>query len=407
MLEGADNKDIQEGSSSGLAGSRNALVYLVCQSLSLLGDTMLTLALGVWVKSLTGSSSLAGLTIFFSTIPIVFAPLAGVVVDRFRRRPMLIIFNCVAAIVILPLLMVKTANQLWVIYFTMVAYGCVALVQSTAQAAFVPSLVRGNSISRFNSALIFLRNLIRLFGPPLGAIVLAISGKNILVIADSLSFLVAAIGICFIPIAEGKPDKSERPIEALVAGLHYLRFARPLRDVIVALALGLAIIGLVETVNFSLIAGLHLRTEYVAVLLSAQGIGAISVAPFMPAALRHKSENLVVSSGLAVCALGSAILLLPALFTAIVGSAILGAGVTAITVASNTFLQRSTPKHLLGRVDSAASAALTIPYTFFIGLGALMVGLVDFRFLVVAMVAIMISGSLWLRWRSSRNNSWA
>ena len=54
---------------------RDARVYLAGQSLSLLGDTALWLALAVWAKDLTGSSSAAGLVIFSFAAPQLLAPL--------------------------------------------------------------------------------------------------------------------------------------------------------------------------------------------------------------------------------------------------------------------------------------------------------------------------------------------
>ena len=46
-----------------LLAHRDARWFLIGQSLSLLGDTALWLALGPWAKELTGSSSAAGLVI--------------------------------------------------------------------------------------------------------------------------------------------------------------------------------------------------------------------------------------------------------------------------------------------------------------------------------------------------------
>lgn len=68
----------------------NARWYLGGQTFSLFGDVAHWLAMGIWVKELTGSSGQAGLTFFFFGIATVLAPLAGLVVDRLRRRPVLI-----------------------------------------------------------------------------------------------------------------------------------------------------------------------------------------------------------------------------------------------------------------------------------------------------------------------------
>ena len=50
-----------------LLALRDARLFLAGQSLSLLGDTALWLALGLWVKDLTGSSSAGSPSIATST----------------------------------------------------------------------------------------------------------------------------------------------------------------------------------------------------------------------------------------------------------------------------------------------------------------------------------------------------
>ncbi len=67
--------------------SRDARVYLIGQSFSLLGDTSMFLALGIWTKELTHSNADAGLTFFFGAAAQLLAPFAGMLVDRVRRRP--------------------------------------------------------------------------------------------------------------------------------------------------------------------------------------------------------------------------------------------------------------------------------------------------------------------------------
>ena len=67
---------------------RDARVYLTGQVFSLFGDTALWLAMGIWVKTLTGSNAAAGLVFFFATAPVLLAPLTGLLVDRVRRRPL-------------------------------------------------------------------------------------------------------------------------------------------------------------------------------------------------------------------------------------------------------------------------------------------------------------------------------
>ena len=69
-------------------------------STSMLGDSIMLLVLSIWVKTLTGSSAMAGFTFFFMTLPAIFAPLAGAWLDRVRRKPLLVWGNIASAVAV-------------------------------------------------------------------------------------------------------------------------------------------------------------------------------------------------------------------------------------------------------------------------------------------------------------------
>src|SRR5712692_335454 len=87
-----------------LLAFRNARLYFIGQTLSLFGDTALYLALAIWVKSLTGSNAAAGLVFFFLALPSIAAPVGGLLVDRVRRRPLMIVVDLLVGGTVLLLL---------------------------------------------------------------------------------------------------------------------------------------------------------------------------------------------------------------------------------------------------------------------------------------------------------------
>ena len=70
-----------------------------------------------------------------------------------------------------------------------------------------------------------------------------------------------------------------------------------------------------------------------------------------------------------------------------VGKALFGLGLPWIIVAMLTLLQRSTPANLQGRAFAASELALGAPQTLSIALGAALVALVDYRFVLVVQAA--------------------
>ena len=99
-----------------LLAHRDARIYLAGQSLSTLGDSALWLAMGIWVKLLTGSSSAAGLVFFAFICGTCLGPLTGVLTDRVRRRPLLITANLATGALVCLLLLVGGRSGVWLIY---------------------------------------------------------------------------------------------------------------------------------------------------------------------------------------------------------------------------------------------------------------------------------------------------
>ena len=99
-----------------LLSYRDARLLLAGQSLSAFGDWAMLIVLAVWMKSLTGSSALAGLTFFVFAAGSLLAPLGGLLADRVRRRPLMIVSDCVLGAFVLVLLLVHDRSDAWLIY---------------------------------------------------------------------------------------------------------------------------------------------------------------------------------------------------------------------------------------------------------------------------------------------------
>jgi len=131
---------------------RNARIYLLGDVVSTLGDSALWLAMAIWLKELTGSSSRAGLVVFCYAIGGLASPAGGVIADRFRRRPLLIWSNLCGAVVVLGILLVHDRSQLWIVYLVIFCYGLVGSVIGPAQTALLPSLVPEDLLAEANAA---------------------------------------------------------------------------------------------------------------------------------------------------------------------------------------------------------------------------------------------------------------
>jgi len=124
------------------------------------------------------------------------------------------------------------------------------------------------------------------------------------------------------------------------------------------------------------------------VLSTAQGAGAIAGGLAAGAALRRHGDGRVMGLGMLLFAVGEAGLLVPSTAVVLAGFAVAGSGVSLAVIGYFTAVQLRTPAHLQGRVNSAADVLVGVPQTISIALGAGLVGIVDYRALIVVMAAV-------------------
>src|SRR2546425_10280823 len=130
---------------------RDARVFLLGAAVSMLGDSAMFLVLGIWAKDLTHSNAAAGLVFFVLALPSLFAPLAGLVVDRVRKRPLLIATNLLFGTSLLVLLFVHGRGELWLIYLVAGLYGTAGIVLFSARSAFLTVMLPRELLGEANA----------------------------------------------------------------------------------------------------------------------------------------------------------------------------------------------------------------------------------------------------------------
>jgi MFS family permease len=370
---------------------RDARIYIAGQSFSIIGDSALWLAMGIWVKILTGSNSAAGLTFFAFICGCMTAPLSGVVVDRLRRRPLLIAANLGGAALVCVLLLAGGRGQVWLIYAVMFGYGAVNGLITAAQTALLTVLVPGDLLGEANSALQMLSQGLRLITPLLGAGLLALAGARPVILLDAGTFAVAAAAVLALRLREPRPDRARARWRAeFTAGLRHVADTRALRRPLIACVIAVSAFGFFETVPFAVVGqGLHRSPEFLGVLNSLQGAGALIGGALAAPLMRRTSERALMAGGLAACAAATLLLITGSLPLVLLAMAGVGLCVVWINVGAVTLIQRRTPGPLLGRVDAALEFAVVVPQAASIALGAALIAAVNYRILLVAMAAVI------------------
>jgi len=377
---------------------RDARVFLLGSAVSMLGDSAMFLVLGIWAKALTGSNAAAGLVFFVLVLPSLFSPLAGLVVDRVRKRPLLIATNCLIGAALLLLLFVHGRNDLWLIYLVAGLYGTSGLVLFSARSAFLTTMLPRELLGDANAIFATVREGLRLLSPLVGAGLYAAFGGGVVAVADATTFAAFAVAIALVRTPEPKPVREDHAfLTELAAGVRHVFATLPLRQIILATGACLLVVGFAETLIFAVVdSGLHRPPSFLGVLESLQGAGAIAGGLTAGIALRRFGDVRIVGIGMVMFAAGDGTFASSSLPLVCAGFLVAGFGLAWLIVGFMTAIQLRTPQRLQGRVASAADTLVSTPQTVSIALGAVLVSVVDYRVLVAVMAAVICACAAYL-----------
>lgn len=403
------------------------------QVISVAGDWVLFASLAFYVYALTGSVLASGAMMIVSTVPrVVLGSVAGVFVDRWDRRGTMIAADLGRALVLLPLLAVHTADDMWIVYLAAFAESAIAQFFGPAKNALVPRIVTTEELVRANSANSVGEQVGRLVGPAVGGFMLAQLGVQSVVIFDVLSFVVSAtmIALMVVPTAatraaagaaspeavqaapgavEGAPsgglqDASARAGDGalqvwreLLAGLRLMRANRVLTALfllwtISSIGEGLLDVLIVPWVS-SVLAGTSLTFGW---MMTMQAIGSIAGGAILASAGKtRQARRLVVLGALGWGVIDLAIFNADSVAVALVLFVLVGIPIAAMVVSFNALIQSEAPDEYRGRMFGAFGAAAAIATLAGMAVSSALAGRVGIvTMLTVACVVIVVGAAV-------------
>ncbi len=381
-----------------LLARKDVRLLLAGQSLSMFGDWMMIIVLGIWMKTLTGSSSAAGLVFFVFALASLAAPLGGLVVDRLPKRRLMIVTHVALAAVMCLLLFVHDRSDVWLLYVVTALYGLGGDIFGAARSAMMKSMLPDELLADANGAYQSVREGLRLVAPLVGAGLYAAFGGGVVALVDAGTFLGSAATLVALRFREPPAaPKEHRFLRELSAGLTHIARTPVLRQLSVGVGAALLAIGFDETLIFAVNSqSLHRSPSFIGVLMSFQGAGAIlgglTAAPF----LKRVGDVRLAGVGIFVFGAADGFLLVPHVGAVAVAAAGAGVGLVWAVVAIATAYQRRSPAHLQGRVSGAANMLFSVPQTISIALGAALITVIDYRIEIVIMTAAVLLAATYL-----------
>ena len=220
---------------------RNFRLFFIGQSLTMIGTWMQYIAISWLMYRLTHSAFMLGMTGFALQIPILLvSPFAGVWVDRYSRRKLLLITQTLALAQALLLAILTFAGliQVWHILAISLFLGTVNAFANPSRGTFLLEMVESkenlpNAIA-LNSLIM---NSARFVGPSIAGGVLAFAGEAWCFLLNALSYLALMLALMLMRVKHGAAHATHAHwLEELKQGFRYAFGFLPSRRLLLLVA---------------------------------------------------------------------------------------------------------------------------------------------------------------------------
>ena len=216
------------------SGMRGLFIIWLGQMLSGIASSITAVALPIWIFSITDSGAAVGFLEFFYFGSYLLATLfAGILIDRFDRKLMMLAYDFLSLSGLAILLVLQSAGllQVWHLYLASVFQGVGSAFQSPSYAAAITTMVSRRQYIRANSLISLLYDMPGIFGPLLAGIMYMAIGLSGILAINVLAFVISIGVLLFVDIpatphtVEGELSHN-RFLNEAIYGIKYI-FQRP------------------------------------------------------------------------------------------------------------------------------------------------------------------------------------
>ncbi|MGM0110273.1 MFS transporter [Enterococcus sp. DIV0187] len=402
---------------------RNILYLILGQFISVFGGAILRFALSLHVLDITGRADVFATVLAISNIPLLFAPIGGVIADRFNRKVLMVLMDAGNAVLALLLfLVVGSTESILGIVILVFILSTVGSLDTPVAAASIPLLVEEDELEKVNGLSNGILQLSNVIAPIIGGVCYGLVGAEMLIASSVVFFLVAAVVESFLRIPfekrEGTPGTM---LEILTADLKEGFKEVKNNEVIFKSIIIAAVVNFVLVSFFIVGLPIVLRmTLQVNDTLYGVGMAVFSLASIVGAIFAGQlTKNLKFNNLYRVFFYSALILLFTNIllnFTdkgigfliILLMEIVIGMLLSAISVYLISLVQRLTPKENLGKVMATivAVSQCAVP------LGQLLMGLI-FRntiasvfvpLLIISVLVFLASGVCFLMFRETKES---
>jgi MFS transporter, DHA3 family, macrolide efflux protein len=384
--------------------NRNFMALWIGQIISFIGDYFVMLAVPVAVNRLTGSAMMVGLAYMASAVPaLLLGPVAGVFIDRWDRRKVMIASDIIRALLVLLMLSVRSREDIWIFYLTGFLVACTSQFFFPARSAALPLVVTNpDDLLAANGLMQIVQTVGFLIGPALAGFAIGLYGESVAFIANSIGYFVSAVAVVFMvvphsPIPKAASGAIKAVFSELRAGLTFLFTNRTTLGVMVMLTVCQLGIGafIVIWVPF-LQRYFNQGAEGVGLVDSVFGAGMVVGGVLLGVLSRRTRKTILAPIAMLIMGITAAPMgYAPTFFIILVLNFLFGIALVPLQSALTTLMQLAVPDEKRGRVSSSLNAMVTTGGLVSMAFAAFFGELIGLRNLLVLVgVVIMLSGLL-------------
>ncbi len=338
---------------------RNFRLFFGGQTISLIGTWMTRIATAWLVYRLTKSALLLGTVSFAGQIPtFLFAPFAGVWVDRLNRRKVLVWTQTLAMMQSFALAALTLSGHItvgWILALA-VMQGIINAFDMPGRQAFMVQMVEdradlGNAIA-INSSMV---NVARLIGPSLAGLVIAATNEGWCFLIDGISYIAVIASLAMMRLNVSAVRRAATStFHELKEGWSYVSGFLPMRTILTLFAV-VSLMGMPFVVLMPIFAAqvLHGGPHTLGFLMGAMGVGALISA--LSLAARKSVRGLIRMIPIAAAVFGMGLVgfgLSHVYWLSMAMVLVAGMGMMQGMAASNTIIQTLVQEDKRGRVMS-------------------------------------------------------
>ncbi len=357
------------------------------QTISLLGDRLNQVALGVLVLSITGSALDVGLTFLAATLPnLVFGPFAGTFVDRWNQKHVMVVSDVLRAGLVL-LVPVAAETNVLLAYPVVFAVTTVSIFFRPARTAVIPRIVATEDLTPANGAMWTAETIADVVGYPIAGLFVAFVGSALALAFwfDAASYLVSAglvLSISIPPVVRSVvpvvAGTVRRYLAELRAGWQFLRsepalFQNTVISGLAQLAVG-ALVALPVVYARDVLQGSPIPyPQSYAALDLALGIGNLAGGFAVGAVGARLRKGPLVIGGYVLLGLSTALLGVTGHeIAALTLTLLAGIANMVFIIPTQTLFAERTPQDMMGRVVGIRSSMVLGPMTLAIALSGIL-----------------------------------